>query len=497
MTQSYTVVIIGSGFGGQSAAIALRKLGIDDFVILERRSFVGGTWSQNTYPGAAVDVQSPLYSLVGEPYPWTQMFAGQEELSAYTEHVLAKHRLREQTLTETTVTGVSWNGSGWDVQTAERGTLRARFVINASGPLSTPVVPPFEGRESFEGVAFHTNDWDHDFDYRGKRVAIVGSGASAAQVIPAIQPEVEALHVFQRSPHWVMPRPDRVFSGWQRRVLAQPLAYKAVRTAIYWNLETRVIGFKYSPWGLNRFARNPALALLKRQVADPQLRAKLTPNYTIGCKRIILSNTLYPAMAAANTTVHDKTDGIARIDATGIHTAQGEHVEVDAIVWSTGYDATDGVISYDVIGREGRSLADHWAEFPRAYLGTTIPQFPNLFVITGPNTGIGHTSAIFVIEAQLEYIKQAIKASLDQGRPIEVTAGAEQRYTTMIHREMERTVWKTGGCTSWYQSRSGHVIAMFPGFSFTFRRLAKAFRLSDHDFVSAVHAEAEAVPISA
>lgn len=480
----HRVVIIGSGFGGLIAAIALRTMGIDDFVIVERRSFVGGTWSQNTYPGAAVDVASPLYSLAGEPYPWTRMFAGQDELSAYTEHVLEKHRLRERTLTDTTVVGLTWNGRGWDVQTAGRGSLHAQFVINASGSLSTPVIPPFEGRETFTGAAFHTNDWDHGFDHRGKRIAIVGSGASAAQVIPAIQPDVERLHVFQRSPHWVMPRPDRTFTRWQRHLLARPLVYKAVRTAIYWNLETRMIGFKYSPWGLKRFAGAKARAHLERQVSDPVLRAKLTPDYTIGCKRILLSNTLYPALSAANTTLHDKTDGIARIDGTGVHTVRGAHVEVDAIIWSTGYDATDGVISYDVVGRNGRRLADHWAQFPRAYLGTAIPQFPNLFVITGPNTGIGHTSALFMIEAQLAYITQAITASLERSRPIEVTAEAEDRYTTLIHAEMERTVWKAGGCHSWYQSRSGHVTTMFPGFSFTYRRMAARFQPADHQFIS-------------
>lgn len=481
---TFSVVIIGTGFGGQTAAIALKKAGIDDFVMLERREFMGGTWRQNTYPGAAVDVQSPLYSLSSEPYPWTQMFAGQEELSEYTGHVLRKYRLEEHVLTNTTVIGVRWADEHWEVDTAERGIIRGRFVINASGPLSTPVVPDFPGKDTFEGVAFHTNDWDHDFDYRGKRIAIVGSGASAAQVIPTIQPDVAELHVFQRTPHWVMARHDRSFSPLQSRILAFPPVYKAVRSAIYWGLETRMIGFKYSPWGLKRFAQDKATAHLERQVRDPELRAKLTPDFTIGCKRIILSSTLYPALAAANTVVHDKHDGIERIDATGIHTAQGEHVEVDAIVWSTGYDATDGVISYDVVGREGVRMADRWAEFPRAYLGTAVPGFPNLFIMTGPNTGIGHTSALFIIESQMAYVLQAIKAGLAAGRPIEVREEAEEDYTAMIHREMQRTVWKTGGCHSWYQSKSGHVIAMFPGFSFTYRRLTKRFRPEHHTFLS-------------
>lgn len=474
-------IIIGSGFGGQCAALNLRREGIEDFVILERRPFVGGTWCQNSYPGAAVDVQSPLYSIASEPYGWSQMFAEQSELQEYTEHLLTKHQLRERTVTEANVTGARWDGERWIVSTDGKGEFRAQFLINASGPLSTAVVPPFPGRERFAGPAFHTNDWDHSVDLRGKRVAIVGSGASAAQVIPAIQPQVGELHVFQRTPHWVMPRPDRRFSGWQRRLLGLAPVHKAVRTAIYWSLETRIIGFKYSEAMLHRVATRSATAHLRRQVSDPQLRAKLTPDYTIGCKRIILSNALYPALSAENVTLHDRHDGIAEITERGIITAGGNELEVDVIVWSTGYDATDGVISYPVTGEGGVTLADRWDPFPRAYLGTTVPGFPNLFVVTGPNTGIGHTSAIFVIESQMEYIRKAIRAVRERGAvSISVSPEAEASYTEMIHREMQRTVWQTGGCHSWYQSKSGHVIAMFPGFSFTFRQMARRFRPAHH-----------------
>lgn len=480
---NHTVVIIGSGFGGQVTAINLLRRGITDFVILERRDFMGGTWCQNSYPGAAVDVQSPLYSIASEPYQWTQMFVEQEELQEYTEHVIAKHGLRERTITGANVTEVRWDGDAWEVCTTNGQTYRGQFLVNASGPLSTPVVPPFRGIEDYQGVAFHTNGWDHSFDLRGKKVAIVGSGASAAQVIPAIQPEVAELHVFQRSAHWVLPRPDRTFTATQRRLLGIRPLYRALRTAIYWSLETRVIGFKYSEWMLKKVAQTKALRHIETQVADPALRAKLTPDYTIGCKRIILSNTLYPALAAPNTTVHDRHDGIDHLDASGIVTASGEHLDLDLIIWSTGYDATDGAISYPVVGKDGAKLASFWDEFPRAYLGTAMPGFPNLFVVTGPNTGIGHTSAIFVIEAQMEYIMRAIAETRAKGSTaIEVTGEAEAAYTTKIHSEMDKTVWKNGGCHSWYQSKSGHVIAMFPGFSFTFRGLARRFRPEHHVF---------------
>lgn len=481
--QQFTAIIIGSGFGGQAAAINLRRIGIEDFLILERRAWMGGTWSQNSYPGAAVDVQSPLYSLSFEPYKWSQMFAEQDELVEYTNHVLAKHGLREKTRLNANVTKVQWDEATqtWQVQLESGETLAAKFLVNASGPLSTPVIPNFKGRDTFEGQTFHTNNWQHSYDHKGKRVAIIGSGASAAQVIPAIAPEVKELHVFQRTPHWVLPRPDHVFSKFERALLGNKLIYKALRTAIYWALESRVIGFKYSKKMLNVVAQQAALKHIARQISDPAIRKAVTPDYTIGCKRIILSSTLYPALCRPNVQLHPKDDGIAEINARGILTAKGQQIDLDLIVYSTGYDATDGVISYPVVGKGGRSVQDVWAEFPRAYLGTAMPGFPNFFIVTGPNTGIGHTSAIFVIEAQMEYIRRAIQAVQKQGaKAIEVKPQAEADYTTMIHREMKQTVWQSGGCTSWYKSKSGHVIAMFPGFSFTFRQMAKAFKPHDH-----------------
>lgn len=478
-------LIIGSGFGGQCAAINLIQRGLTDFLILERRSFMGGTWCQNSYPGAAVDVQSPLYSISCEPYNWSQMFAEQAELQQYTNHVIDKYKLRERTQTNANVDSVEWNETDhrWIVRTTAQGDFSARVLINASGPLSTPVIPPFPGRDTFKGKTFHTNNWDHAYDHRGKRVAIIGSGASAAQVIPAIAGEVGHLHVFQRSPHWVLPRPDRKFGPIARKLLSIRPFYKALRTAIYWSLESRVVGFKYSKTALNIFAQQKALKHIETQIEDPVLRAKVTPDFTIGCKRIILSNTLYPAFCRPNVSLHDKNDGIREITPTGIITQSGEHIELDLIVYSTGYDATDGVISYPVTGRNGKRLADVWKAFPRAYLGTSVPGFPNLFIVTGPNTGIGHTSAIFVIEAQMNYIMKSIMAMRKQNKTaIEVKPDAEENYTAMIHSEMDKTVWKTGGCNSWYQSKSGHVIAMFPGFSFTYRQMANNFKPEHHVF---------------
>jgi cation diffusion facilitator CzcD-associated flavoprotein CzcO len=479
----YNTIIIGSGFGGQVAAINLKKQNDEDFIILERRPFMGGTWAQNTYPGAAVDVQSALYSIESEPYDWSQMFAEQDELQEYTSHVIEKHKLRDKTRTNANVNKVSWQEQEqcWHVELDDGDVLSARFIINASGPLSTPVIPDFKGRDSFKGKAFHTNNWDHSYDLKGKKVAIIGSGASAAQVIPTIAPDCEQLHIFQRSPHWVIPRPDYKFKPWQRKILRNKTAYRTLREAIYWGLETRVIGFKYSKTMLNIAAQKRAERHIKKQIKDPELRKKVTPDFTIGCKRVILSNTLYPAYCRDNVTLHDKNDGIGEITETGIKTQQGKELDLDLIIYSTGYDATDGVISYPVIGKNEQALGDFWSDFPRAYMGTSVPGFPNLFIVTGPNTGIGHTSAIFIIEAQMNYIMSAMqKVKADNKKAIEVKTDAEQRYTDHIHAEMKKTVWEYGGCNSWYKSKSGKVIAMFPGFSFTYRRWTKNFRNKDH-----------------
>lgn len=481
--KTFKVIIIGSGFGGQCAAINLQKQGINDFTILERRDFIGGTWCQNTYPGAAVDVQSPLYSFSFEQYDWSQMFVEQHELEDYTNFVMDKYKIREKTILSANVERLEWQKEEkrWHVFTSN-GNFKTQFVINASGPLSTPFTPDFKGKETFKGKTFHTNNWDKNYDLKNKKVAVIGSGASAAQVIPAIVDEVGTLNVFQRTPHWVMHRPDKIFSKFQRKLLNISWIYNLVRYYVYWALETRVIAFKYSPFLLKIFARNKSLKFIKNTFKDREdLIKKVTPDYTIGCKRIILSNTLYPAFARPNTTLFTKEDQIESITETGIITSKGTKVDLDLIVYATGYTATDGAIAYPIVGQDGTTLQDAWEEFPRAYLGTTAPNFPNLFFVTGPNTGIGHTSAIFIIESQMYYILNSIKeVEKNNVQAIEVLPIAESKYTEMIHSEMEKTVWKTGNCNSWYQSNSGHVIAMFPGFSFSYLKMAKNFKKEDH-----------------
>lgn len=482
MKDTFRVVIIGSGFGGQCAAINLQKNKIDDFCILERRPFMGGTWVQNNYPGAAVDVQSPLYSFSFEPYNWSQMFAERDELEEYTKYIIKKYDLERRTKTNTNVEKLEWldDEQKWKIYTSN-GVYLTQFIINASGPLSTPVIPNFKGKDSFEGKYFHSNNWDNDYNHSGKRVAVIGSGASAAQIIPAIASDVKHLAVFQRTPHWVLPRPDKNFNNVERFFLGNNNIYNIVRNLIYWQLETRVIGFKYSDFMLKRVAEDAARRYIKSVIKDKELQKKVTPDYTIGCKRIILSSTLYPAFIRSNVTLYSKENGIREIVKDGIITHDGTKVALDLIVYATGYDATDNVISYPVYGKNGKTISDFWHDFPRAYLGTTLPGFPNLFVVTGPNTGIGHTSAIFIIEAQMNYIMKSIQTVLKANKNvIEVKEDAEEKYTTMIHKEMEKTVWQSGGCNSWYKSKSGKVIAMYPGFSFSFLNMTKNFKSNDH-----------------
>ena len=478
-----TVLIIGSGFGGQAAALALRRIGVHDVALLERRGFAGGTWLQNTYPGAAVDVPSPLYRHASRPWDWTELYAKQPELAAYTQSVLEEAGLRDRVHLGTNVVAMRWDeqSARWEV-TTNGEPWRARFVVHAAGPLSAPFVPDIPGAETFNGRTVHTNDWPTGLDLTGRRVAVIGSGASASQVIPAIAGQVAHLHVFQRTPHWVMPRPDHTFTPWQRALLRTRWGQAMLRGAIYAALELRVIAFRHAPWLLEWRGRQKALAHLRRQVRDATLRARLTPDYQLGCKRVVLSNTLYPALQRDNVTLHDRDDGVARMTPTGLVTATGTALDVDVVVWATGFAVHDRPDTPDVVGRDGATLHAAFSPFPRAYLGTSVPKIPNVFLLMGPNTGIGHTSALFVMESQLAYVTRAIRAVLGRGADrIEPTAVAEARYTGWVHRALAGSVWTDGGCQSWYQHPSGKVVAIFPGFSFVYRAMAAWFRPKDHE----------------
>ncbi|MCH2043756.1 MAG: NAD(P)/FAD-dependent oxidoreductase [Saprospiraceae bacterium] len=479
----YEVIIIGSGFSGIGTAITLRKQGIYNFLILERDEELGGTWWRNSYPGAAVDVPSHLYSFSFEPYQWSRLYAKQKELLAYTKHLIKKYKIAPKAKCNHEVTQLSYDDqtSIWTVETRHGKSYRTHNIVNASGGLSQKSIPEIPNQAAFQGKAMHTAYWDHSFDYNNKRVAVIGTGASAVQVIPAIASKVKQLYVFQRTPHWVLPRPDRALRNYEQQWLERyPIIAKVYREWTYWKQEARMLGFNYFPKAM-KIAEHSAQKHLKKQISNKTLRQKVTPNYTIGCKRILLSSSYYPSLTRSNVTLLDKTSGIESLTENGIKTIDGQEIQVDLIVYATGFKASENNISYPIIGKGGFSLQEYWGDEAHAYLGSTVPYFPNFYLVTGPNTGLGHNSIIHVIESQLQYIGQAIAARKQNGwQAIEVQAETEREYNKLIQKQLERTVWQNGGCESWYQTQQGVNTVLYPSFTFEFRRLTSKFKPKEH-----------------
>lgn len=483
MEKIYEVIIIGSGFGGIAAAVNLQKNDIEDYLMLERDEELGGTWWRNSYPGAAVDIQSHLYSLSFENYDWTRFFAKQPEILAYTRHVLQKYGIVKRALTHAEVIALVYDEDKgeWEVSLTDGRMFRAKDIINASGGLSQPAIPKFEGQDQFKGVQMHTARWDHQVHYAGKRVAVIGSAASAIQVIPAIAPEVQELFVFQRSPHWIMPRPDRLLTPKERQKINNSKWSKWYRSKIYWQHEARVLAFSKMPKLLKIGLEPVAKRHIKKQIKDKALQQKVTPNYTIGCKRILLSNDYYPALTRENVHLLTKESGIKQLTKTGIETIDGQHIEVDVIVYATGFQAAENNIPYVVKGREGLTIQEFWKDYAHAYLGTTIPYFPNFYMLLGPNTGIGHTSAIYMIEAQLEYVIQALIAKRKNNwKAIEIKEQIEKDYNQRMHRLLKKTVWQSGGCESWYQDSEGRNVVLYPTFTYKFRKECAQLKWHHH-----------------
>jgi cation diffusion facilitator CzcD-associated flavoprotein CzcO len=485
MQKQYDVIIIGSGFGGIAAAVNLQKIGITNYLMLERDAEMGGTWWCNSYPGAQVDVESILYSFSFEPYDWSRVFARQHEILKYTNHVIDKYKLRKNCLTNASVAELKYNENEatWTVSTANGNSYVSRFVINASGGLSQPNIPTFKGQEKFKGKTMHTARWDHQFDLNNKKVAIIGSAASAIQVIPAIAPFVEKLTIFQRSAHWILPRNDRALTSLERQTyLRFPSLRKAYREAVYMKMESRIIAFQYLNQLLKTF-QSQVVKFIKQEVKDEQLQLKLIPDYTMGCKRILLSDEYYASLNRSNVRLLTKESGIAAFNETGIETIDGQQIEADLIIYATGFHAAEDVVVYPIIGKKGITIQEEWSNHAHAYLGTTVPNFPNLFVLAGPNTGTGHTSAIGMMEAQLEYIVRMLQDYQRKGwQSIEIKASVEKEYNQNIQEQLKKTVWHNGGCKSWYQTESGVITTLYPTFSIKFWRDCKQFKPADHLF---------------
>jgi cation diffusion facilitator CzcD-associated flavoprotein CzcO len=469
------VAIVGAGFSGLGMAIRLKQTGVEDFLIFERAEDLGGTWRDNVYPGCGCDVESHLYSFSFALNPnWTRLFSSQREIWAYLRQCARRFGLQPHICWGHEVKDAQWDDSAqhWRITTA-KGEYSATFLVLGTGPLSEPALPEIAGRDRFAGLVFHSARWSHTQDLTGKRVAVIGTGASAIQMVPRIQPAVEQLYVFQRTPPWIVPRLDRAISARERTLFrALPIVQRAIRTRIYWRRELLALGMVYRPEMLKQGERL-AIKHLQAQVADPALRAKLTPSYRLGCKRVLPSDDYYPAITQANVAL--VTDGIREITKTGVVTEDGIERPVDAIIFATGFHVTDTPYAAMVHGRGGQSLGDAWRDGPEAYLGTTVAGFPNLFLCIGPNTGLGHNSMVFMIESQIAYVLDCLRTLKRLNmRTIEVRPEVQAAYNAMLRQRLQGTVWMTG-CSSWYLAANGRNTTLWPGFTWEYRLRTRHF----------------------
>ncbi|MFI6679123.1 flavin-containing monooxygenase [Kribbella sp. NPDC050470] len=460
MADVLDVVVVGAGASGLGAAIRLRQAGITDFVVLEKASSLGGTWRDNTYPGCACDVPSALYSYSFAPNPsWTRAFAGQAEIRQYLADTASRYGVLPHLRFGVELVRASWDPDRtlWSLQTST-GPFEARILITATGPWHEPLMPSIPG--SFSGPVFHSSRWDRSVSLAGKRVAVIGTGASAVQFIPAIQPEVESLHVFQRTAQWVLPKPDHHVPGVERWAFRRfPVLQRLLRRAEYLGMEALGLGFRH-PW-IMRAVQQVGLLHLRRSVRSASLRAALTPSYRLGCKRLLMSNTYYPALAQSNVSVHPTA--VAGFDGRYVVGADGTRVEADVVVLGTGFRILDLPVASKVFDGSGLSLADHWKGSPQAYLGTAVSGFPNLFNLLGPNLGTGHTSAFMILEAQLDHVLAAVSSLIYRGwSTLDVRAEVQAAFLSEVQSALTGTVYETGGCASYYHDTNGRNSFSWP-----------------------------------
>lgn len=458
-----TIAILGAGAGGLAAAVGLRRAGLERFTLYEKSDGVGGTWRDNTYPGSCCDVKSHLYSFSWAPNPdWSRAFAEQPEILEYLERVADEFGLRPHIRPNTEITALRWDEAQarWHLTAAGGEEFVADVVISGLGQLNRPLVPQIEGRETFAGTMFHSARWDHGHDLRGERVAVVGNAASAVQFVPRIAPQVAHLDVYQRSANWMLPKPNPRYPRLVRAVLRRvPGAGRVQRWAIYWSFELRWGAFKRDR-RLGRLMERLAAAHLRRQVADPALREALTPDYPIGAKRVLAANDFFPALQRPNVDL--VTAPIARIVPDGVATVDGVTRPADTIIFATGFDSTHFLAPLRVTGRGGRSLADAWREGAEAYHGVAVGGFPNLFLLYGPNTNLGHNSILFMIECQVAYITRVVeRIAAGDADWLDVTPQAQAAYNAWVAEAMHETVWEAVD-RSWYKAASGRVTNNWP-----------------------------------
>ncbi|MGY0498428.1 flavin-containing monooxygenase [Nocardia sp. FBN12] len=482
-TRHVQVMIVGSGLSGLGAAIRLSQRGLSDFVVIERGPDVGGTWRDNTYPGAGCDVPSHLYSYSFALNPdWSRSFSPQPEIERYLRTVSERYGVRDKHIFDCALTAARWNDADrrWDIETS-KDTFTADFIISAAGVLAEPNLPDIKGISSFEGEIFHSARWNHDATLAGKKVAVIGTGSSAVQIVPSIVPEVAHLDVYQRTATWVMPQILRPYSGLERFAFKHiPGLQRSIRALIYLARELYVITQVKYPWTgivletVGRFK-------MRFEIRDPELRRKVMPQHRIGCKRMLVSNKFYGALDRDNVDV--VTDGIAEIRSGSIVAEDGTEREVDAIVLATGFHVADSPTFNLYTGRDGRTLSEAAdAEGYHMYKGTTVANFPNIFFMLGANSGLNYTSLIYTMESQINYIVDALTTMEQRNlQSFEVRLDAQVEYNKRLQPKMARTVWVHGGCTSWFLDKHGNNSALWPDFSFRYRRLVREFDIDAYD----------------
>lgn len=483
----HDVLVVGSGFAGLGLGIRLKQEGTRDFAILEQADRVGGTWRDNSYPGAACDVESHLYSFSFAPNPgWSRAFAPQAEILAYLERTAKDFGIEPHLSLGTGVTSARFDeaASEWVVTATDGIERRARVLVGACGGLTRPALPEIAGLDAFAGPVFHSARWRHDVSLAGKRVAVIGTGASAIQIVPAIASEVARLDVYQRTPPWILPKADRAITDAERALFrAAPIAQHLVRAKQYLAHELLAVGF-VGDVRVMSLGERMARRYLAASVRDPALRDALTPRYTFGCKRVLLTNDYFPAIQRPNVEL--VTRGIDRVTERGVRTVDGREREVDAIVLATGFQAAEAVAPFPVTGRGGRDLDATWADGgAEAYLGTSVAGFPNLFLLIGPNTGLGHSSMVFMMESQFAYVMDALRTMRARKlASVDVRADEQAAYNARLAKRFPKTVWATG-CTSWYQTRSGKNTTLWPGTTLEFRLATRRFHLGAYEAVPA------------
>jgi cation diffusion facilitator CzcD-associated flavoprotein CzcO len=477
----FRVAVVGSGFAGLGMARALKRDGVNDFVVLERADDLGGTWRDNTYPGCQCDIPSTLYSFSFAPNPkWTRTYPLQTEILEYLRAVAREERLEPHIRFAHQVRAAHWDdGSKRWMLATPRGRFTASVIVLGVGALAEPAVPAVPGIAQFKGTIFHSATWNHDHRLDGRKVAVIGTGASSIQFVPRIQEYVSTLYVFQRTAPWILPHTDRPTTRPERllwRVI--PRSQHLWRGAAYVARESLVVGLALEP-RLMRAAEQVAKAHLTSQVPDPQLRRILTPQYRLGCKRILISNDYYPALCNENVTV--VSGGLREVRSHSVVGTDGVEREVDTIIFGTGFHPTDPPHASYIRGRHGRLLADSWRSGMSAYLGTACHGFPNAFMLVGPNTGLGHGSMVYMIESQVGYVMEALREIKRSGAlEIDVRADVQATYNYELQRKLERTVWNSGGCRSWYLDKRGRNTALWPSFTFRFRGLTRSFDPADY-----------------